>query len=86
MPNAFTPNGDSHNDVFRIPPDTYLNLREFSIFNRWGNKIFTTTDITKGWDGYTNGLPCENGTYVYIITGTNDSGEISLKGTVILVR
>jgi len=45
MPNAFTPNGDGKNDVFRIPPDATLNLEEFSIYDRWGAKIFSTKNV-----------------------------------------
>jgi hypothetical protein len=47
MPNAFTPNGDNLNDIYRIPPASYFNLYEFSIYDRWGQKVFSTTDITK---------------------------------------
>jgi gliding motility-associated-like protein len=42
MPNAFTPNGDGKNDVFRIPPGTSLQLKEFSIYDEWGTKVFST--------------------------------------------
>ncbi len=51
MPNAFTPNGDGHNDVFRIPAVTDINLQEFSIYDRWGKKVFSTANISEGWDG-----------------------------------
>lgn len=86
MPNAFTPNGDGRNDVFRIPDGVSIELKEFSIFNRWGNKIFTTTDIKKGWNGTYKGHASDSGTYVYTITGSTINGKIFLKGTVILVR
>src|SRR4030095_4850128 len=45
MPNAFTPNGDGLNDLFRIPPQNYNLLISFTIYNRWGQKIFTTKNI-----------------------------------------
>ncbi len=86
MPNAFTPNGDGKNDLFRIPVDVYLNLREFTIFNRWGNKVFTTKNKEQGWDGNFNGLPCETGTYVYMILGSDENGDINADGTFILFR
>jgi gliding motility-associated-like protein len=86
MPNAFTPNNDGSNDVFRIPPAVLLDLKEFSIFDRWGNKIFTTKDISKGWDGSFNNQKLNAGVYVYMITGNTEQGKVTVKGTVNLVR
>jgi len=86
MPNSFTPNGDGINDLFRLPPGSAFHLEEFSIFDRWGNKVFATRDITKGWDGKYNNemLP---GTYVYLITGKDVSrNDVVIKGTVALIR
>ncbi len=86
MPSAFTPNGDGRNDVFRIPNGVSIVLKEFSIFNRWGNKVFTTTDIKKGWNGTYKGHASDSGTYIYTITGSTINGKIFSKGTVTLVR
>ena len=86
MPNAFSPNGDGHNEVFRIPPNTYINLNEFSIFNRWGNKIFSTTNSGKGWDGTVHGKKQDAGMYIYVISGTDKNGKVLYKGSVMLVR
>ena len=86
MPNAFTPNGDGIDDVFRIPPSVSFSLTSFMIFDRWGTKIFETSDISKGWDGTYNGTPADIATYVYVITGNGLNGKISQKGTVVLVR
>lgn len=87
IPNAFTPNGDGHNDVFRIPPGVQFDLREFDIFDRWGNRIFSTANINMGWDGTYNGHSATPGTYVYLISGRFPSGKsVLLKGTVILIR
>jgi gliding motility-associated-like protein len=86
MPNSFTPNGDGINDLFRVPPGSAFHLEEFSIFDRWGNKVFATRDIAKGWDGkYKNEmLP---GTYLYFITGKDLYGKDAvIKGTVALIR
>lgn len=86
MPNSFTPNGDGINDLFRVPPGSAFHLEEFSIFDRWGDRVFITRDITKGWDGkYKNEmLP---GTYVYVITGKDpDRKDVVIKGTVALIR
>jgi gliding motility-associated-like protein len=86
MPNAFTPNGDGKNDVFRIPPNTFFKLKDFSVFNRWGEKIFSTNNPGKGWDGTYKGLPCNVGAYVFMISGSNEKEEVFLKGTVMLIR
>jgi gliding motility-associated-like protein len=87
MPNAFSPNGDGHNDVFRIPPGSQIKLEEFDIFNRWGQRVFETRDIGKGWNGMINGSTADTGTYVYMIVGSSIEGKkIILKGTVILFR
>lgn len=87
IPNVFTPNGDGHNDVFRIPPGVQFTLQEFAIFDGWGNKIFITNDIRRGWDGTYHGATSDPGVYVYIIKGKTPNGNpILLKGTVLLTR
>jgi len=86
MPNAFTPNGDGKNDVFRIPPGISLKLKEFSIYNKWGTKVFSTENISKGWDGTISGKQQATGVYVYIIEGTNENSSLFLKGSFILIR
>ena len=87
MPNSFTPNGDGKNDLFRIPPVTSINLSELSIYNRWGTKIFSTSDINKGWDGNYKGAPAETDVYIFSIKATDYQGRnIHLKGTVLLIR
>jgi gliding motility-associated-like protein len=86
MPNAFTPNGDGKNDVFRIPPAISLKLKEFSIYDQWGTKVFSTENISTGWDGTINGKQQATGVYVYIIKGTNEKGSVFLKGNFILIR
>jgi|GEM_PF-440766 len=66
-PNSFTPNGNLNNDVF-IPLGTYWDEKEYSftIFDRWGHEVFTTTDINKGWDGkLKNGQAAEDNVYVW---------------------
>jgi gliding motility-associated-like protein len=86
MPSAFTPNKDGKNDVFRIPPGSSLNLKEFSVFDRWGNVIFKTKDIAEGWNGTFKGQDLVSGTYVYLIKGTFREEDLTVKGTVILIR
>ncbi|MBC7652104.1 MAG: gliding motility-associated C-terminal domain-containing protein, partial [Deinococcales bacterium] len=87
MPTAFTPNKDGLNDLFRIPKGLIAQLQEFSVYHRWGNKVFTTQNINNGWDGNIKGLPAEVGTYIFLIIGTATNGlPIALKGTVVLIR
>jgi gliding motility-associated-like protein len=86
MPNAFTPNGDGKNDLFRIPPDVTIILKEFSIFDRWGNKVFSTHDIGKGWDGTFQGEAANGGTYVFMISGSNEKGDFVFKDNFVLIR
>ncbi len=86
IPNAFTPNGDGKNDVFRIPPQVTLLLADFSVYDRWGSLVFKTSDIGKGWDGTFGNKPAEAGAYVYIIRGTFLGAPVLEKGTVMLVR
>lgn len=86
MPSAFTPNGDLVNDFFRIPAGVTLNLQEFSIFNRWGKKVFTTNNISQGWDGTFGGTKADAGVYVYFIKGTDTNGQVFIKGSLVLIR
>jgi gliding motility-associated-like protein len=87
VPNAFTPNGDGHNDLFRIKNPQLVKSFTMAIFNRWGEKVFETTDPYKGWDGSRNGLPVLSGVYVWTIDYTDILGSKGYKrGTLILVR
>jgi len=91
IPNAFTPDGDGINDNFNINynnnsfPISHFVLH---IFNRWGEEIFESNDITYGWDGKKNGKECPGGVYVYKIVFSVDgiSGNQERVGTVMLVR
>ncbi|MEO6932838.1 MAG: gliding motility-associated C-terminal domain-containing protein, partial [Chitinophagaceae bacterium] len=86
MPNVFSPDGNGLNDVYRIPKNTSLSLIEFSVFNRWGQKIFTTRNKDEGWDGKYKDQLQEQGTYSYLVTGVTDKGPIKIKGSLLLVR
>ncbi len=87
IPSAFTPNGDGQNDVFKISHLRYTKLVEFSIYNRWGQRVFHTDDMTKGWDGHFDGEPQDMGVYNYlIITAQTDGSNKTYKGTVTLIR
>ncbi|MCB9163589.1 MAG: PKD domain-containing protein [Flavobacteriales bacterium] len=65
VPNSFTPNGDGNNETFHpvVRPHDYL--MSWTILDRWGEKIFTTTDPMKTWDGTYDGKPCKNDLYVW---------------------
>lgn len=89
IPNAFTPNGDGRNDVIRIIYKGDIILKEFSIYNRYGQQVFTTDNITQGWDGNFNGREAELGVYYYyarLICGNNKDREVTFKGDISLIR
>jgi gliding motility-associated-like protein len=87
VPNSFTPNGDGLNDIFRAIPVGMSNTVYFRVFNRNGQLMFETNQFLKGWDGTFNGKPQPNGTYVWMVAGTNrDYKKVEMKGTVNLIR
>ena len=86
IPNSFTPNKDGINDVFRIPPGVPLELKDFSIYDRWGNRVFFSNDVNLGWDGIYKGSNAITGAYIYLIRGRYENQEIILKGHAILIR
>lgn len=87
IPDAFTPDGNGTNDIFRIPPGTTMTLQQFLVYNRYGNLVFSTHDINKGWDGTFNGARSPAGAYTYIIRGLDARGhEVFLTGMVTLMR
>jgi gliding motility-associated-like protein len=88
IPNAFSPNGDGKNDVFRITTSTGIKLYRFEIYNRWGNKVWSTIDPKRGWDGTQAGGESEMGTYYYIFSYMciTDGQDYLKKGDVILVK
>ena len=65
VPTAFTPNGDNQNDVIYVNGWGIKQLLEFKIYNRWGQLVFESNDITKGWNGYYKGELQPQDTYVY---------------------
>jgi gliding motility-associated-like protein len=87
MPNAFTPNGDGHNDCFGAGRYAALvSSIELSVYNRWGNLVFHTTNPNDCWDGTYKGKPQDTGGFPFIIKAKTLCGEIIKKGIVILVR
>jgi gliding motility-associated-like protein len=88
MPNAFTPNGDGLNDVFKPKGFGYSDLDfSFKIFNRWGEKIYESNDFDEGWNGTFRNQLCPNGIYVYQLAIKLASDEMKyLDGQVTLIR
>jgi gliding motility-associated-like protein len=87
IPNAFSPNGDGLNDVFKIQNIHFRKLLAFQVFDRWGNKIFETTDPNVGWDGNYKGKPVTMDVYYYYIKlGYEDETVETFKGDVTLLR
>lgn len=86
VPDAFSPNGDGQNDVLYVR-NNCIKTFDFIVFDRWGNKVFESTNPAIGWDGNYNGKPMNTGSYVYYVSVlTIDNKEISAKGNVTLVR
>ena len=87
IPSAFTPNTDGKNDLFRPLSNCILSGR-IKIYNRWGNLVFSSNNLSHGWDGYYNGRLQPNDVYVYYITYNflNRPGHYNRKGSLVLIR
>ena len=87
IPNSFTPNGDGLNDVFNIKTIIEFSQFKLCIYDRWGEMLFESDDINKGWDGSYKGKPVPNDVYVYLfnvrIKDTNFEKKISGRVTVV---
>ncbi|MES2680005.1 MAG: PKD domain-containing protein [Bacteroidota bacterium] len=70
IPNTFTPDGNSRNDLFG-PTIIGVTNYEFEIFDRWGQKVFKTNDVDQGWDGYFKGVECKQDVYAWRISFRN---------------
>lgn len=86
MANAFTPNGDGNNDCFGLKYWGPVLELDFAIYNRWGERIFQTSNTDDCWDGTFKGQPQRSGAYVYIVKAKTACGAGERKGTVVLVR
>ncbi len=87
VPNAFTPNNDGINDVFRPVDIGISTLEYFNVYNRNGRLVFQTREPRQGWDGNTNGRPAPVDTYVWEAKGIDYNGKtVFKKGTVVLIR
>ena len=87
MPNAFTPNGDNMNEVFRAVPLGIKKLNYFRIYNRFGQLLFYTNQQKGGWDGTYKGKPQNPDVYIWIVEGIDyQDNKIFKRGIVTLIR
>ncbi len=87
VPSAFTPNGDGLNDVLRPVLVGITQLDFFTVYNRWGIIVFTTSAKNTGWNGTYKGIAQPSGAYVYMTQGKDYKGNIVYrKGTAVLIR
>jgi gliding motility-associated-like protein len=86
FPNAFTPNGDGVNDIFR-PGGMGIRTYRMEIYDRWGKLIFQTTDMNHGWDGTLGGQPLPSDTYIYQCDARGHSGQLyTYTGNITILR
>lgn len=91
MPDAFSPDNDGRNDVFKpVTQRTTLEPYLLSVFDRWGQLIFSSSDPNFGWDGSYKGAPCPSGSYTYLLqyreAKVESSQIITKRGMVSLIR
>ena len=92
IPNTFTPNNDGHNDKFFMSGKGIRIITKFSVWNRWGEMVFSTQNINvndpkAGWDGTVNGKPLDPDVFVYMIEAICDLGDVlKYKGDISLIR
>lgn len=88
VPNAFSPNGDGRNDVFRPMAVGYRSLKFFRVVNRWGEEVYNGKTLETGWDGTNrNGKPADLGVYFWQISYIDRFGKESyMKGDVTLIK
>jgi gliding motility-associated-like protein len=86
VPNTFTPNGDNNNDVLFVRGN-YIDVLEFYVYNRWGEKVFESRNKNDGWDGTYKGEPLGTDVYGYYLKALCLGGEeFFKKGNVTLLR
>lgn len=86
MPNAFSP-GSQPNSVIKPVHNGAVTLKYFRVFNRWGTKVFESTNINEGWDGTYNGQPQPMGVYIYMVEAETYRGrKFTKQGNITLIR
>ena len=87
IPTAFTPNNDGHNDIFKAAYFYQPKQFTMNIYNRYGERVFNTANISDGWAGSFKGKPQPVGSYIWIVNYKTINGKtVSLKGTVTLIK
>lgn len=86
VPTAFTPDNNGLNDLLRPVYSGIREIKYFSVYNRWGQQVFSTKEMNKGWDGMFHGK-AQTGSFVWIIAATDYLGnEKVFKGTTTIIR
>lgn len=87
LPNAFTPNRDGLNDIFKPSLDFSIKQYRMFIYNRWGTLVFSSNNMRKGWDGTINRVEQPAGAYIWQVTYLNKvNKKIEQSGTLLLIR
>jgi gliding motility-associated-like protein len=85
VPNAFSPNNDNENDILFVMGNCVTNLN-FAVFDRWGEKVFESSDQANGWDGTMKGKRLDSAVFVYYLTATVDGKEVKKHGNITLIK
>ena len=87
LPNAFTPNNDGKNDLFKAIIRGHVSKFELMVYNRWGEVVFQTTDPLKGWDGRIQGSDVQSDVYIWLCKYQMEGNQLKIdKGTVMLIH
>ena len=87
IPNAFSPNGDSNNDLLQIFVGWDINAFSFTLYDRWGNKVFATSTYGDSWDGYYKNKVVSIGVYTYALTyESSETGSGKETGNITVLR
>jgi gliding motility-associated-like protein len=87
IPNAFTPNGDGSNDLFRVVPTEGAEvIRSLLVFNRWGQKVYEGSGVNAQWDGKIGDQPAASDVYVWILDYECGGKSVRENGEVTLLR
>jgi len=87
VPNAFSPNNDGNNDVFKVRNTVPIDDFYFTIYDRWGQQVFETKDSNEGWDGTFEGEKLSPAAFAWYCSGLCENGEeFFIKGNVTILR
>lgn len=88
VPTAFSPNSDGKNDLLKAIPVGKVKLVRFTVYDRWGGVVFSTSNFSQGWNGTYGGKLLETGVYVWTLTAVDElTGKaLAQKGTVMVIR